>query len=176
MIDDERQSVFVFGTHVNKVNVQPVDLGDELRQRIEFCLALPPLVIGCPVLGEFLNRRELHALRFICNCFPIGPQGRRDAAAELDDCMVRNVDVERPDRLAASSRSKVRSEDPECARGCGSSEEGSSGRRCCRHDVLPRCYHLGDLRRGLNAALSSALKSSGSSHAAKWPPLSTSWK
>jgi FixJ family two-component response regulator len=32
------------------------------------------------------------------------------------------------------------------------------------------------LRSGRNAALSSAEKSSGSSQAAKWPPLSTSWK
>ena len=31
-------------------------------------------------------------------------------------------------------------------------------------------------RSDLNAARSSAAKSSGCSHAAKWPPLSTSWK
>jgi hypothetical protein len=29
--DDERQRVFVFRTDVNEVNVEPVDLGDELR-------------------------------------------------------------------------------------------------------------------------------------------------
>jgi hypothetical protein len=31
VIDDERQRVFMLRTNVNEVNVQPVDLGDELR-------------------------------------------------------------------------------------------------------------------------------------------------
>ena len=30
--DDERQCIFMFGTNVNEVNVQPIDLGDEVRQ------------------------------------------------------------------------------------------------------------------------------------------------
>ena len=31
VIDDERQRVFMLRTNVKEVNVQPVDLGDELR-------------------------------------------------------------------------------------------------------------------------------------------------
>jgi len=31
VIDDERQRVFVLRTNVDEVNVQPVDLGDEMR-------------------------------------------------------------------------------------------------------------------------------------------------
>jgi hypothetical protein len=34
--DDQRQRIFVFRTNVNEVNVQPVDLGDELRQGFSF--------------------------------------------------------------------------------------------------------------------------------------------
>src|SRR6516164_1205986 len=45
--DDERQRIFMFRTNVNEMNVQPVDLGDELREGIQFCLALAPIVI-CP--------------------------------------------------------------------------------------------------------------------------------
>jgi len=29
--DDERQRIFVFRTNVNEMDVEPVDLGDELR-------------------------------------------------------------------------------------------------------------------------------------------------
>ena len=29
--DDERQRIFVLRTHVNEMNVDPIDLGDELR-------------------------------------------------------------------------------------------------------------------------------------------------
>jgi hypothetical protein len=31
VVDDERQRVFVLRANVNEVNVQPIDLGDELR-------------------------------------------------------------------------------------------------------------------------------------------------
>ena len=34
--DDERQRIRMFRTNVNEVNVQPVDLGDELRQGFSF--------------------------------------------------------------------------------------------------------------------------------------------
>ena len=43
------------------------------------------------------------------------------------------------------------------------------GRSATRPRPLPQ-------RSGLNAALSSSVKITGCSHAAKWPPLSTSWK
>ena len=61
--DDERQRVFMFRTNVNEMNVEPIDLGDEMRQGIQFRLALAPIVIRRPIAREFLHRRELHALR-----------------------------------------------------------------------------------------------------------------
>ena len=33
--DDERQRIFMFRTNVNEMNVQPIDLGDELRQGVQ---------------------------------------------------------------------------------------------------------------------------------------------
>ena len=47
-----------------------------------------------------------------------------------------------------------------------------------RGDLLVACHFgvHGASRSGLNPARSSAAKSSGCSHAAKCPPLSTSWK
>src|ERR1700757_818230 len=43
-------------------------------------------------------------------------------------------------------------------------------------DLGHACPAQGAGRSCLNAARNSAAKSSGCSHAAKWPPLSTSWK
>src|SRR6185295_16629608 len=75
--DDYRQRVLFFRTHVNEVNVDPIDLGDELRQGVELRLALAPVVLGTPVAREFLNRRELHALRLIRDDLPLRPPCRR---------------------------------------------------------------------------------------------------
>ena len=38
--DDERQRIFMFRTNVNEVDVQPIDLGDELRQGLSFASTL----------------------------------------------------------------------------------------------------------------------------------------
>ena len=52
--DDQRQRVLVGRLHVDKVDVDPVDLGPELRQRVEPCLATAPVVLVRPVPGERL--------------------------------------------------------------------------------------------------------------------------
>jgi hypothetical protein len=43
--DDERQRVFMFRANVDEMNVEPIDPGDELRQGVQFSLALAPVVI-----------------------------------------------------------------------------------------------------------------------------------
>src|SRR3982074_3469324 len=63
--DDERQRIFMFGTNVNEMNVEPVDLGDEIRYGVQLRLDLAPIIIFRPIAGECLNRRELYALRLI---------------------------------------------------------------------------------------------------------------
>src|SRR2546426_6012466 len=50
------ERVRVLRLHVNEVHVEPVDLGGELRQRAQFCLALFPVVFTSPVTGEVLHR------------------------------------------------------------------------------------------------------------------------
>ena len=65
---DQRQRVLVLGLDVDEVDVHPVDLGRELRQRVEPCLGLAPVVVGRPVARQLLDRRQLHALR------PIGDE------------------------------------------------------------------------------------------------------
>jgi hypothetical protein len=81
--DDERQRIFMFRTNVNEMNVQPIDLGYELRQCIQFRLALAPIVICPSITRDLLNRCELDALRFICDRLPVGPPCRLYASAQF---------------------------------------------------------------------------------------------
>ena len=61
----KRQRVFVLRTNVDEVDVEPVDLGGELRERVQLRLDLAPVVVGRPVARELLHRGQLHALRSI---------------------------------------------------------------------------------------------------------------
>src|SRR5271154_4010919 len=81
--NNERQRTFVFRTNVNEMNVQPIDFGDELRQCVQFSLALSPIVISSPIAREGLSRLELDALRCICNRFSFGPLCRVDSPAQF---------------------------------------------------------------------------------------------
>ena len=82
---------------MDEMDVESVDLGDEMRQRVQLRLAFAPIVICRPIVREFLHRRELHALRCVRDRFPLGPSCRRDASAEIDELLFRNVDVKRAD-------------------------------------------------------------------------------
>ncbi len=94
---DQRQRVLMLRAHVDEVDVDAVDLGRELRQRVEFRLGLAPVVVGRPVAGELLHRRELHALRPIVDELLARPARRRDAPAQVVELLLRNVDVEGTD-------------------------------------------------------------------------------
>ena len=84
MRHDQRQRVLMPGPDVDEVDLDPVDLGRELRQRVQSCLARAPVVLGRPVAGELPQRRQLHALRPILDELPGGPARGRDPAAKLD--------------------------------------------------------------------------------------------
>ena len=94
----------MFRPSVDEVNVQPVDLGDELRQGVQLRLALTPVVISCPISRECLNRSEPHALRGICYCFPVRPTGRVDAPAQFGEFCFRNINLKRTDFVEAFPR------------------------------------------------------------------------
>ena len=50
--NDERQRVLVLRADVDEVDVEPVDLGDEVRQRLEPRLALAPVVLRRPIAAR----------------------------------------------------------------------------------------------------------------------------
>ncbi len=83
---------------MDEVNVEPVDLGQELRQRVEPRLALAPVVFGSPMAGEGLSCRELHALRLVRHGFALGPAGRADSPAQFRKLRIRKTRPERTNR------------------------------------------------------------------------------
>jgi hypothetical protein len=82
---------------VDEVDLNPVDLGRELRERVQLRLGLPPVVVGCPVAGELLERPELDSLRAIRDELLAGPACRGDAATKFGQLVVRNGDVKGAD-------------------------------------------------------------------------------
>jgi len=57
------------------MNVEPIDLGDEVRQGVQLRLAPAPVAFLPPILRELLDRLERHALRSIRDRFPFRPPG-----------------------------------------------------------------------------------------------------
>src|SRR5580704_476116 len=74
-------------------NVEPIDLGNELRQDIQSCLAFAPVIFRAPIARERLSRRELHALGCICDRFPFRPLGVVDASAQFAEFRLRDMDL-----------------------------------------------------------------------------------
>ena len=91
---DQRQRVLVLRPDVDEVDVHAVDLGRELRQRIQLRLGPAPVVLRRPVARECLNRRRLHPLGAVADELLAGPPRRFDAAAEIGQIVLRNLDLE----------------------------------------------------------------------------------
>ncbi len=143
---DQRQRVLMSRPDVDEVDVHPVDLGRELRQRVQPRLALAPVVLGRPVARKRLQRRLLHSLRPVGDELLGRPARRLDPAAQLSEPLLRDLD-------------------PEWADGCCLSRDGHASLLCS-------CQVLSERK----PTRSSSVNRSGSSQAAKCPPLPTSLK
>ena len=109
--NDDRQRIFMLRTGVNEVDVQPVDLGDEMRQGVHPRFDLAPVVFRRPVAGELLDRGELHALRKVGDGLLVGQAHGGNAAAKIIQLFVGRAVGEGADRaifgLAHSGRRGV---------------------------------------------------------------------
>ena len=76
------------------MDIEPVDLRDELGERIQLGLELAPVIIRGPVVDELLYLRQLRALGAIADGLIGGPAGHRHTAAELLERLLRDVDPE----------------------------------------------------------------------------------
>ena len=83
VIDDERQRVFVLRANVDEVDVESVDLGDELRERVQLRLARAQVVVRAPVASERLRGCERHALGLIRDGLLLGPARRPQAPPKV---------------------------------------------------------------------------------------------
>ena len=101
---DQRQRVCMFGFHVNELNVEPIDRGDEHRQRVESGLTLAPVVIGRPIGRKPLEHFQRHALRVIVDGFAVGPSRRLDALTHIVDLRVRKLHMKGTNRGIAGGR------------------------------------------------------------------------
>ena len=94
MRHDQRQRVLVPRPDVDEVDVHAVDLGRELRQRVQSALARSPVVPRHPVAGERLDGRQLHALRPIGDELHRGQARLGEAATQRSELLPRNPDPE----------------------------------------------------------------------------------
>src|SRR5262245_25773870 len=83
--------------HVDKVDIEAVDSGQELRQGVELGFGPSPVVAGTPVLHERLQLSELYPLRLVIDCLPIGPACCQHPPAKIQECLFRDVDAEGAD-------------------------------------------------------------------------------
>src|SRR3954464_8038742 len=79
--------------NVKEMNVEPVNLGDEVRHGVELRLALAPIVLVRPILRELLHRRQLHALRRVGDLFAFGPLRCAYAPAQVDKVRLRSLEM-----------------------------------------------------------------------------------
>ena len=98
MRDDHRQRIGLLRPDVNEVNVEPIDVGDELRVRIQLRLCFPPVVLLPPVARELLHRRELDPLRRIRHGLAVRPLGGGDAATQIHERLIGRFELERANR------------------------------------------------------------------------------
>ena len=123
--DDEWQRRVVVRANMDEMNVEPVDLGQELRQRVQLCLAPPPVVLCRPIIGECLHRGEVHALGIVCDGLPLRQSCRGYAPAQVGQFRLRDIHVKgtNGDRVSA------------CLLCHFSHSFGSPSYRACQHHV-----------------------------------------
>jgi len=142
---DQRQRVLMPGPDVDEVDIHPVDLGRELRQCVQSCLAGAPVVLGREVAGDLPQRRQLHALRPILDELLGGPACRREAPAEIIKLGLRCAVGEGSDGavLGGCFSGAGRTSGKETGSGCGGRGSQNATPRgyglLLAHDNSPRC-------------------------------------
>src|SRR6478752_7857323 len=113
----------MLGAHVNEVNVEVIDCRHELWKSIQPSLKFSPIVFRTPIAHEFLQLRELHALRLVRDRFPVRPAGCVKASAQVDELFLGNIDAERSNCVISRRRGQPCGK---YARGTGSSDTRSN--------------------------------------------------
>src|SRR5215472_4342323 len=83
MGDDQRQGGPLARTQVQKVNVEPVNLGRELGEPVQAYLARTPIIAICPVLADLPDPVQRHALAPIVNELSFRPAGSQQPRLQI---------------------------------------------------------------------------------------------
>jgi hypothetical protein len=86
---------------MDEMDADPIDLRDEVRQRVQLRFARAPVVVRRPIARQFPHRLKRHALRLICDGLFLGPARGRDTRPQRLDFRLWDLDGERPDRPGA---------------------------------------------------------------------------
>ncbi|MNF71241.1 hypothetical protein D3C84_531870 [compost metagenome] len=84
MGQDQRHGIGVARTDMDKLDVDTVNGGHELRQGIELRLGLAPVIAIAPILHQLLDLSQLHTLGYVVDRFLVGPTRVRDAFAQVN--------------------------------------------------------------------------------------------
>ncbi len=79
------------------MNVQSIDLGYKIRQRVQSALNLSPVVLCLPIARELLQSRELGSLRLILDRFSLRPPRCFYALAHFGKVGFWNIYMKRAD-------------------------------------------------------------------------------
>ena len=128
---------------MGKLDVESVDLGDELRQGVQFCLGLAPIVVGSPIANERLEPVQLYALGLVGDGLPVGPTCRRDALAQVLESLLRNGDAEGADFGGIGGDGRPRGQQRQGEAVVAATEPARNLRRVGRGDALSMIVLLG---------------------------------
>src|SRR5947209_10295357 len=87
---------------MDEVDVEPVDVGDEVRIGKEVRLGTTPVVVVGPIIGELAHRRELHALGVVIDGLALRPSRRRYAPLEVGEFRIARTIMERTNGAVAA--------------------------------------------------------------------------
>ena len=99
------------------MNVEPINVGDEIGQRIEPRFHFAPVVLGRPIARQLLSGCEPHALRVVSYLFLVRPLGRVDAPAQVDESLLRNADREGADPVVVGRSRQLWGKQAQSTRG-----------------------------------------------------------
>ena len=91
---DQRRRARFRRLHVDEVDAESVQVRLELGESIQLRLATAPVVFLLPILGDFLQLGERDALLPVVDGLLVRPSRVREAALEVDDLRVGDLDLE----------------------------------------------------------------------------------
>ena len=91
---DQRQRIRMLGADMDEVDVQPVNLGEEVRIGVQLRFELPPVIAGPPIVQHLPDGLERHALRKVGDGLLLGQASRGQAAAQIGEIRFGNVHAE----------------------------------------------------------------------------------